>query len=394
MATPKNNSVLKAFDILNAFTSGPSAMTAGQVAAAVGLNLSTAHRFLLTLEEIGAVARLPGNRYHLGMMMAELGRRVTRHDVIAKRAHGVVEHLSQVVGETVSLATFDDFRVNVVTWSEPQRPLVFSLRRDRPVPIHASALGKIFLAGLPSLTREEFMASVSLEKLTACTITDLRDFRREIEEVSRIGYARDRQEMELGLDCLAVPIMAKDGLTMAALSVSAPSTRMNDNNIQHFLGSLKEAAARIRQSVLIENKVLATKPKPLGSFPHVKRVGNFAFVSGISARRPDGTFAGNNTCQNGKVVLDIYEQTIETIRNVADVLGSIGASLADVVEIHAFLVDMDHYSRFNEAYSRFFDHEGPTRTTVAVRALPHPHQLLMIKATAHVTVSFESPSTA
>ena len=95
MGTPKNNSVLKAFDILNAFTSGPSAKTAGEVAAAVGLNLSTAHRFLLTLEEIGAVARLPGNRYHLGMMMAELGRRVTRHDVIAKRAHGVVEHLQQ-----------------------------------------------------------------------------------------------------------------------------------------------------------------------------------------------------------------------------------------------------------------------------------------------------------
>ena len=394
MATPKNNSVLRAFDILNAFTSGPGAMTAGEVASALGLNLSTAHRFLLTLEEIGAVARLPGNRYHLGMMMAELGRRVTRQDVIAKRAHGVVEHLSQMVGETVSLATFDDFRVSVVAWSEPQRPLVFSLRRDRPVPIHASALGKIFLAGLPSLAREEFMASLSLEKLTAVTITDLRDLRREIEEVSRRGYARDRQEMELGLDCLAVPIMAKDGVTMAALSVSAPSTRMNDSNIQDFLGSLKEAAARIRQSVLIENKVLASKPKPLGSFPHVKRVGNFAFVSGISARRADGTFAGTKTYQNGKIVLDIYEQTTETIRNVADVLSSIGASLADVVEIQAFLVDMDHYSRFNEAYSRFFDHEGPTRTTVAVRALPHPHQLLMIKATAHVTVSFDSPSTA
>ena len=81
MATPKNNSVLRAFDILNAFTSGPSAMTAGEVASALGLNLSTAHRFLLTLEEIGAVARLPGNRYHLGMMMAELGRRVTRHEL-------------------------------------------------------------------------------------------------------------------------------------------------------------------------------------------------------------------------------------------------------------------------------------------------------------------------
>ncbi len=300
MATPKNNSVLKAFDILNAFTSGPSAMTAGEVASAVGLNLSTAHRFLLTLEEIGAVARLPGNRYHLGMMMAELGRRVTRHDVIAKRAHGVVEHLSQMIGETISLATFDDFRINVVAWSEPQRPLVFSPRRDRPMPIHASALGKMFLAGLPLLTREELMAGLSLEKLTSATITDLRDFRREIEDVFRRGYARDRQEMEIGLDCLAIPIMAKDGVTVAALSVSAPSTRISDSNIEYFLESLK-AAVRIRQSVLIENKVLASKPKPLGSFPHVKRVGNFAFVSGISARRPDGTFAGIRSVRTEKL---------------------------------------------------------------------------------------------
>jgi 2-aminomuconate deaminase len=120
-------------------------------------------------------------------------------------------------------------------------------------------------------------------------------------------------------------------------------------------------------------------------------VGNFAFVSGISARQRDGTFAGTKNSTNGEIVLDIYEQTIETIRNVADVLGSIGASLADLVEIQAFLVNMDHYSRFNEAYGRFFDHNGPTRTTVAVRALPHPHQLLMIKATAHVTVNLEMP---
>ena len=52
---------------------------------------------------------------------------------------------------------------------------------------------------------------------------------------------------------------------------------------------------------------------------------------------------------------------------------------------------MAHYPRFNQAYSRFFDKEGPTRTTVAVRALPHPHQLLMMKATAHVAPHLELP---
>jgi 2-aminomuconate deaminase len=371
--------------------SGHGAMTAGEIASLVGLNLSTTHRFLLTLEEIGAVARLPGTKYHLGMLIAELGRRVTRHDVIAKRAHSVVQHLSQAVSETVNLATFDNLQVSVVAWSEPQRPLVFSSRRDRPMPLHASALGKTFLAGLPSLRREEIIANLPFEKLTPATITDIREFRREIDEASREGYARDRQEMELGLDCVAVPIVADDGGTMAALSVSAPSTRMNDGNIKQFLVPLRVAATRIRQSVLIENKILASKPKPLGSFPHVKRVGSFAFVSGISARRPDGTFAGTKTLKTGRISLDIYEQTMETIRNIADVLGSIGATLADVVEIQAFLVDMDHYPRFNAAYAHFFDYNGPTRTTVAAKALPHPHQLLMMKATAHVSVNLEAP---
>lgn len=387
MGTPKNNSVIKAFDILSAFRSGAGAMTPGEVAEAAGLNLSTAHRFLRTLEEVGAVARLPGNRFHLGMMVAELGRRVIRHDVIAERARGAVENLSDTLRETVSLATFDGFRIRVVFCSEPERVLAFNMRRHRSMPIHASALGKTFVAALPSLKREEFMKDLELEKLTTTTITDLVDFRREISEVSRLGFARDRQEMEVGLDCLAVPIASSDGETLAALSVSAPSTRLNDGNVDHFLGPLKLAATRIRQSMLVENKVLPDKPKPLGSFPHIKRVGNFAFVSGISARRADGTFAGTKIRKSGRVALDIYEQTNETIRNIADVLSSVGASLVDVVEIEAFLLDIEHYPRFNEAYERFFGHDGPTRTTVAVRALPHHNQLLMMKATAYVAGS-------
>ncbi|WP_378944835.1 IclR family transcriptional regulator C-terminal domain-containing protein [Mesorhizobium sp. ANAO-SY3R2] len=389
MGTPKNNSVLKAFDILNAVAAGPGAMTPGEIAEASGLNLSTAHRFLLTLEEIGAISRLPGNRYSLGMMVAELGRRVTRNDIIAERARGIVENLSESLGETVSLATFDGFQINFVVWSEPQRALVFSIRRDRPMPIHASALGKVFLAGLPSMEREELLGKLDLPPLTTNTQTELVALRREVAEVARLGHARDRQEMELGLDCVAVPIKNADGETIAAISVSAPSTRMNDGNIDRFLQPLIEAAARVCQSVLIENKILPDKAKPRGSYPHVKRVRDFAFVSGISARRADDSFAGAKVKKSGEVVLDIYQQTIETIRNVADVLASVGASLADVVEIEAYLIDMEHYARFNEAYGRFFDSEGPTRTTVAVRALPHPHQLLMMKATAHVSPALE-----
>ena len=144
MATPKNTSVIKAFEILNVFSLSNKALTPAEVADATGLNLSTTHRFLLTLEEIGAVARSPGNRYHLGIMVAELGRRVTRRDVLAERARIHIENLSEKLGETISLASFEGNRVNFLAWSVPVRPLVFNLRRDIPLPLHCSSLGKNF----------------------------------------------------------------------------------------------------------------------------------------------------------------------------------------------------------------------------------------------------------
>ncbi|KPD11090.1 2-aminomuconate deaminase [Phaeobacter sp. 11ANDIMAR09] len=136
--------------------------------------------------------------------------------------------------------------------------------------------------------------------------------------------------------------------------------------------------------MFIENKILPGKAKPKGSFPHVKRVGDFAFISGTSARNPDESFAGATVRRNGEVVLDITKQTSATIQNIADILASIGAELSHLVELEAYLVDMNDYDAFNAAYEQFFGADGPTRTTVSVEALPHPHQLIMVKATAYI----------
>lgn len=386
MATPKNNSVIKAFEILNVFSSGDKALTAQEVAEAVGLNISTTHRFLLTLEEIGAVLRSPGNRYHLGIMVAELGRRVTRRDALAERARVHVEALGQKLGETTSLASFEGNRVTFLAWHEPVRPLVFNFRRDAILPLHCSSLGKIFIAGLHPLEAEELMGQMELTKFTENTIVELSNLRREVRAVATEGFAHDRQEFEIGLDCIATPIRDPDEQTIAALSISAPSTRLNEKTEALFKKELARTAALIRQALFVESKTLSTKAKPRGRFPHIKRVGNFAFVSGTSARKPDETFAGVSKKKSGELEFDMRAQTRATISNVADILASVGATLTDVVEIEAYITDMSYYEAFNEAYAEFFGEDGPTRTTVAVKALPHSHQLLMIKAVAHVPI--------
>ena len=130
-------------------------------------------------------------------------------------------------------------------------------------------------------------------------------------------------------------------------------------------------------------KVVEGKAKPRGKFPHVKRAGDFLFVSGTSSRRTDNTIAGADVDAMGTTKLDIREQTRAVIENIADILASEGATLRDLVEVSTFLVNMNDFGGYNEVYGEYFDYTGPARTTVAVHQLPHPHLLIEIKAVAY-----------
>lgn len=124
---------------------------------------------------------------------------------------------------------------------------------------------------------------------------------------------------------------------------------------------------------------------PLGNYPHLKRVGDFIFVSGTSSRRADDTHAGAEQDSEGNWHLDIKVQTKAVIENIRRLLLRVDADLSQVVDITTFLVDMQDFAGYNEVYGTYFDAaSGPTRTTVAVHQLPHPNLLIEIKAVAYL----------
>lgn len=127
------------------------------------------------------------------------------------------------------------------------------------------------------------------------------------------------------------------------------------------------------------------KVTPRGAYPHTKRVGDFIYVSGTSSRRPDNSIAGVDIIDEmGTKHLNIGTQTREVLKNIDKNLQSVGASLADVVDVTSFLVNMNDFAGYNEAYAEFFEKEtGPTRTTVAVHQLPHPDLVVEIKVVAY-----------
>ena len=133
----------------------------------------------------------------------------------------------------------------------------------------------------------------------------------------------------------------------------------------------------------VGSKVIEGKAKPRGKYPHIKRAGDFLFVSGTSARRADNTIAGAKVDEFGTTNLDIRAQTGAVLENVRDILGSVGAHLDDVVEVTTYLVNMNDFAGYNEVYGKYFGNDGPARTTVAVHQLPHPHLLIEIRAMAY-----------
>lgn len=132
-----------------------------------------------------------------------------------------------------------------------------------------------------------------------------------------------------------------------------------------------------------DSLVLSGGARPRGKFPHARRAGDFIFVSGTSSRRPDNSFAGAEADEFGTTRLDIRVQTRAVIENIATILAGFDATLADLVEVSSFLVNMNDFAGYNEVYGEFFDYDGPARTTVAVHQLPHPHLLIEIKAVAY-----------
>jgi 2-aminomuconate deaminase len=121
--------------------------------------------------------------------------------------------------------------------------------------------------------------------------------------------------------------------------------------------------------------------KPLGKYPFFKRAGNFIYLSGVSARLPDGSIAGTATSGEGSAP-DVRIQTRTVLEKIRAILADAGAELSDCVEITVFLTNMEDFPAYNQVYGQYFDATGPARTTVGVRELPHPHMVVEMRAVA------------
>ncbi len=382
MATPKNNSVLKAFEILRLLARESRPLSVQQIAQQTGATTSTTHRFLLTLEEVGAVARRSGNLYHLGMLISELGQSARGEQILTETAKKHIDALAEALGETVTLSLFSKGGPQKVAWHEPTRLLVYRERSDFGASFHNSSIGKLYLSSLPPTECEEWLSTFKFVPLAPASVRNVEALRAQIREIRASGVAYSREETEAGVGELSLPIVTSGGETLGAVTVSAPLARLEQASVDRVVAAMRQAIQAIVRRTFVNSYTLPGKARPRGSFPHVKRVEDLVFVSGTSSRRPDDTFAGVTIFPDGSIFHDVFAQTRESMLNIADILGSLSLTPADIVSLEAFLINMDEDGLFRRALSQAFDGKLPVVTVTAAKALPHPHQAVMVKAVA------------
>jgi DNA-binding IclR family transcriptional regulator len=238
-------SVSRAAGLLRALGEGEAALGVSELGRRTGLHKSTVSRLLATLQREGLVEREPGSeRFRLGFEIARLAARVSSFGDLRAAARPVLLALAEEVRETVHLAVRDgDEVVNVEQLAGPH------LVREanwvgRRTPLHCVANGKALLAFAPAEVQERVLAG-PLQPFTAGTITDPRPLRAELAAARERGYAAALGEIEEGLHAVAAAVRGRDGLAVAAVSVSGPAYRMPLERLPVLGARAAEAADRI-----------------------------------------------------------------------------------------------------------------------------------------------------
>jgi DNA-binding IclR family transcriptional regulator len=214
----------KVIAVLGAFSYAKPVLTLNELAKLTDLPLSTAYRLVSDLVTSGALERVEGGGYRIGMRLWEIGSLAASSLGLAQIAVPYMQDLYEATHENVQLAVRESRDVLYIEKILGRRSIAVKSRRGGRLPLHATGVGKVLLAFGPEELLDEVLAA-GLKRYTAHTIVAPGVLRKALEEVRRTGLAFTREEMTLGTMSVASPLLDAEGNAVAAMSIVVRSTR-------------------------------------------------------------------------------------------------------------------------------------------------------------------------
>jgi DNA-binding IclR family transcriptional regulator len=244
--------LLKSFSIVEALANRHGAVTLAELAIATGFTKPSVHRILQSLVAIGYVAPAGGGAYRLTGKLRQLSLGPAERWMAA---HGepALRRLFDEVGETVNLGVLRHNRIIYVSVIESTHALRRVARVAEGDPVLCTALGRAIASHLPKQTIDLILRTDAFSPPTPKTIVDPAKLREILNQAKRDGYAIERDQTDLGVTCVAVPVYWQHEV-IAAISISAPTARVDPHREKQWAASLQKAAKKMEKSLNNEKR--------------------------------------------------------------------------------------------------------------------------------------------
>lgn len=240
-------SVVRAFDILETIADHGGELGISQLGSATGLPYATIHRLVSTLAARNYLRQdAVSRKYKLGPRLLRLGS--SARATIEVLVQPYLRELAELTGETVNLAVLEDGLVVYVAQAPSRHMLRTFSEVGNRVYAHSTGAGKAMMAYEDRSVVEHIIDDIGLPQLTPNTISDADTLLAELAEIRVRGYALDNEEQELGVRCLAMPLLL-DGEPIAAMSISAPAARLDSKRSLELVEPTREVVNRAAEAV-------------------------------------------------------------------------------------------------------------------------------------------------
>ena len=245
-AKPTVQVIERMFTLLEILAARDEAVSLKEISEKSGLHPSTAHRILNDLATGRIVDRPAAGNYRLGMRLLELGNLVKARLNVRDAALAPMRELHKLTQQPVNLSMRQGDEIVYVerTYSERSGMQVVRAIGGR-APLHLTSVGKLFLAVDDPQRLQNYATRTGLPGQTRNSITELTILDRELSKARQYGVARDNEELELGVRCMAAGIYDDQNHLVAGLSISAPSDRLDESWLPKLQATAKEISAAL-----------------------------------------------------------------------------------------------------------------------------------------------------
>ncbi len=216
----------------------------------LGLPSASLYRMLVTLTELGYVVRDDGDRYRIGRKLLSLGYRGLEHASLPEKSAVYLRALRNMVNETVALGVINGGEGVVLDTVRSQQAVCVYVQVGHHFPLHTAAPAKAILAFLPEDELELLLDKMDFTRFTEKTIIDRQQYIAELNKVRISGVAYDSGEEVRDLRCVAAPVFDSRGYPVAAVWITGPESRLNQDKLEALGKLVRETVEKIGNCII------------------------------------------------------------------------------------------------------------------------------------------------